>query len=56
MFVAVARAADLHAIRELVESGAVAPVVDRTYPLSDTADAIRDLERGAVRGKVVVTV
>ena len=48
--------ADLAAIEELVEAGKVAPVVDRTYPLAQTADAIRHLEAGHARGKVVVTV
>ena len=32
------------------------PVIDRTYPLSETADAIRYLEKGNARGKVVITV
>jgi NADPH:quinone reductase-like Zn-dependent oxidoreductase len=33
----------------------VTPAIDRTYPLSDVADAIRYLQAGHVRGKVVVT-
>ena len=55
-FVAVVRRPDLETVRELVESGAVRPVLDRTYPLSDAPQAIRDLEEGRVRGKAVVTV
>jgi NADPH:quinone reductase-like Zn-dependent oxidoreductase len=55
-FVAVVRRPDLERIRELVESGAVRPAVDRTYALSDAPQAIRDLEDGRVRGKAVVTV
>jgi NADPH:quinone reductase-like Zn-dependent oxidoreductase len=55
-FVAVTRRADLETIRELVGSGAVRPVVDRTYPLADVPQAIRDLEEGLIRGKAVVTV
>jgi NADPH:quinone reductase-like Zn-dependent oxidoreductase len=55
-FVAVARGPDLETIRELVESGAVRPAVDRTYPLADAPQAIRDLVEGRVRGKAVVTV
>jgi len=41
---------------ELLEAGKVVPVIDRCYPLSETADAIRYLEAGHVRGKVVITV
>jgi NADPH:quinone reductase-like Zn-dependent oxidoreductase len=46
--------ADLLVLRELIESGAVTPVVDRTYPLRETAAAIRYLRDGHARGKVVV--
>jgi NADPH:quinone reductase-like Zn-dependent oxidoreductase len=50
-------AGDLRALRELIEAGTVAPVIDRTYAsLSEVPDAIRYLEEGHVRGKVVVTV
>jgi NADPH:quinone reductase-like Zn-dependent oxidoreductase len=55
-FVAVARRPDLETIRELVESGAVRPALDRTYPLVEAAEAVRDLAGGRVRGKAVVTV
>ena len=47
---------DLVAVTELVERGDVTPVVDRTFPLVDAADAIRYLEHGHAAGKVVVTV
>jgi NADPH:quinone reductase-like Zn-dependent oxidoreductase len=47
--------ANLAALRDLIESGAVTPVVDRTYPLSETAAAIRYLEDEHARGKVVIT-
>jgi NADPH:quinone reductase-like Zn-dependent oxidoreductase len=47
---------DLQALKELIESGKVSPVIDRTYPLSDLPDAMRYLEEGHARGKVVVTV
>ncbi|MFI6738005.1 zinc-binding dehydrogenase [Nonomuraea sp. NPDC050451] len=50
------READLRAVAELVGSGRVTPVVDRTYPLSEVPEAVRGLERGEVRGKAVVTV
>lgn len=46
---------DLLVMRELLEAGKVAPVIDRTYPLSDVPDAVRYLEAGHARGKVVIT-
>jgi len=49
-------AADLEAITGLIESGAVTPVIDRTYALADAPDAIRYLADGHAAGKVVVTV
>jgi NADPH:quinone reductase-like Zn-dependent oxidoreductase len=47
---------DLAVLRELVETGKVTPVIDRTYPLGEVADAIRYLEKGHARGKVAITV
>ncbi|MBG0831493.1 NAD(P)-dependent alcohol dehydrogenase [Planomonospora sp. ID67723] len=47
---------DLTVMSELIESGKVTPVIDRTYSLDETAEAVRYLERGHARGKVVVTV
>ena len=47
---------DLLILKELLEAGKVVPVIDRTYPLSETAEAIRYLETGRARGKVVITV
>ena len=47
---------DLRVLKELIESGKVSPVIDRTYPLSETAEAVRYLEEGHARGKVVITV
>jgi NADPH:quinone reductase-like Zn-dependent oxidoreductase len=46
---------DLQFLKELVEAGKVKPVIDRTYPLSEAHDAIRYLEEGHARGKVVIT-
>lgn len=46
---------NLVALRELVESGALTPAVDRTYPLSETAAAIHYLEVEHARAKVVIT-
>jgi NADPH:quinone reductase-like Zn-dependent oxidoreductase len=48
--------ADVEALRELLEVGKVTPVIDRTFPLSEVADAIRYLRDGRARGKVVITV
>lgn len=56
MLVSSENAADLTALRKLIESGAVTPAVDRTYPLSETAAAIRHIMEGRARGKVVITV
>ncbi|MDN5864135.1 MAG: NAD(P)-dependent alcohol dehydrogenase [Gammaproteobacteria bacterium] len=47
---------DLAVLEELLEAGKVVPLIDRSYPLSEAADAIRYLEMGHARGKVVVTV
>lgn len=48
--------ADLVALAELVESGKVTPVIERTYPLVDVPEAIRQFQRGHTRGKMVITV
>ncbi|MDK1342302.1 NAD(P)-dependent alcohol dehydrogenase [Streptomyces sp. 378] len=48
--------ANLAVLRELAESGKIAPVVERTYPLSEAAEAIRYLEVEHARAKVVITV
>lgn len=47
---------NLATLRELIESGKVSPVIDRTFPLSDTAEAIRYVETEHARAKVVITV
>jgi NADPH:quinone reductase-like Zn-dependent oxidoreductase len=47
---------DLLFIKELLETGKVVPVIDRSYPFSEVADAIRYLEAGHAQGKVVITV
>jgi NADPH:quinone reductase-like Zn-dependent oxidoreductase len=54
-FVAKRSSQDLQLMTELIEAGTVTPVIDRTYPLSDVPEAIRYLEEGHARGKVVVT-
>src|SRR3954453_16283462 len=55
-FVASENAKDLTALRELIDSGQLAPVIDRSYPLSEVAVAIRYLLDGRARGKLVITV
>jgi len=47
---------DLIVLKELIEAGKVRPVIDRTYPLSEAPEALRYLEKGHARGKVVITV
>jgi len=47
---------DLMVLTELIETGKIRPVIDRTYPLRETAEAIRYLETGHARAKVVITV
>jgi NADPH:quinone reductase-like Zn-dependent oxidoreductase len=46
---------DLTILSDLMQAGKVTPVIDRRYKLSDTAEAIRYLEQGHARGKVVIT-
>ena len=48
-------AKDLTALGELIEAGKVMPTIDRTYPLSEAAAAIRYVQDGHARGKVVIT-
>jgi NADPH:quinone reductase-like Zn-dependent oxidoreductase len=47
---------DLQVLSELIESGKVTPIIDRTYALSEVPVAIRYLEKGHARGKVIITV
>ena len=46
---------DLLVLKELIEAGRITPVIDRSYPLSEAPKAIRYLEEGRARGKVVIT-
>jgi NADPH:quinone reductase-like Zn-dependent oxidoreductase len=55
-FIAKMNQKDLAFLAELVESGKVAPVIDRRYPLSDAAEALRYLAEGHAQGKVVLAV
>lgn len=47
---------DLKLLSDLMQTGKVTPVIDRTYKLSETAEAMRYFEEGHARGKVVITV
>jgi NADPH:quinone reductase-like Zn-dependent oxidoreductase len=47
---------DLQFLRQLIEAGTLTPVIDSTYPLAEVPEAIRYLEKGHARGKVVITV
>jgi NADPH:quinone reductase-like Zn-dependent oxidoreductase len=55
-FIASENAEDLEVLRALIESGKVAPAIDRTFPLSETPAAISYVLAGRVRGKVVITI
>ncbi len=45
---------DLTFLRDLMREGKLTPVVEKTYPVSETADALRYLEQGHTQGKVVI--
>jgi NADPH:quinone reductase-like Zn-dependent oxidoreductase len=47
---------DLVTLTELIEAGTLTPVIDRTYPLIEAPDAIRYLEEGHARGKIVISI
>jgi NADPH:quinone reductase-like Zn-dependent oxidoreductase len=47
---------DLKLLSDLMQTGKVIPVIDRTYKLSETAEAMRYFEEGHARGKVVIAV
>ncbi len=54
-FVAKSTLADLVVLKELIEEGKLRPAIDRTYPLSEGAEAVRYLGTGQARAKVVIT-
>jgi NADPH:quinone reductase-like Zn-dependent oxidoreductase len=54
-FMAKINKTDLVLLKDLLETGKVVPIIDRRYPLSEVAEAIRYLEEGHARGKVVIT-
>jgi NADPH:quinone reductase-like Zn-dependent oxidoreductase len=49
-------AADMVILKDLIEAGQVTPVIERSYPLAEVPDAIRHIEAGKARGKVVITI
>jgi NADPH:quinone reductase-like Zn-dependent oxidoreductase len=53
-YIATLNKVDLNILGDLMQSGKVTPVIDRTYKLSETRDALRYLETGHARGKVVI--
>lgn len=55
-FIAKSNQKDLVTLKELIETGKVTSVIDRRYPLSETPEAIRYLEEGHARGKVIITI
>src|SRR5436853_4913785 len=56
MMMADTNQSDLTILADMMQSGKVKPVIDRTYKLSEVPDAIRYVEQGHARGKVVITV
>ena len=50
------RASDLERLTGLIDAGQVTPSIDRTYPLDQVPEAMRQLEAGQVRGKVAITI
>jgi len=56
MYLAVPDSRNLATLKELIEAGKVTPVIDKTYPLSETPAAFRHLVKEHARGKVVITV
>jgi NADPH:quinone reductase-like Zn-dependent oxidoreductase len=55
-FVAATNTESLLALNEFIKTGDVTPVVDRTYPLGETAGAFAYLDEGHAHGKVVITI
>ena len=55
-FVSWESAEDLHSLKDLIEARDITPVIDTTYRLEDTADAVHYLETGCAQGKVIIAV
>jgi NADPH:quinone reductase-like Zn-dependent oxidoreductase len=56
MYLAAPNGKDLAFLKEWIEAGKVRPVIDRSYPLRDTAEAFCYMEKEHARGKVVITI
>ena len=48
-------AADLATVTDMIAAGSVTPAIDRTFPLDQVVDALRYVDEGGARGKVVLT-
>ena len=55
MFIGKPSQADLSGIGELIATGKLKPVIDKVYPLSEAVAAMRHVEEGHARGKVIIT-
>ena len=55
-FIAKMNQKDLVFLKSLLQAGKIVPVIDRRYPLSDAAEALRYLAEGHAQGKVVLTI
>lgn len=55
-FISGERQEDLQTLKEMAEAGKLTPVIDRAFPLAEAAEAVRYLEQGRARGKVVISV
>jgi len=56
MYISTTNRADLAVLRELIETGKLRPQIDRTYPLTEAAEAVRYVGSGQARAKVVITI
>jgi NADPH:quinone reductase-like Zn-dependent oxidoreductase len=56
MFITKQLSADLERLAQLIEAGELTPIIDKTYPLHEAPEAMRHLEAGSARGKLVITV
>ena len=55
MLISRQRGADLETLARLIEAGQLTPVIGKTYPLHQAPDAMRHLQAGHARGKLVLT-
>jgi NADPH:quinone reductase-like Zn-dependent oxidoreductase len=55
-FTSVGKRQDLLTLADLLTTGRITPVIDRSYPLDEAADALRHVAAGHTRGKVVITI